>query len=58
MSLDVPVLDLYHGGVLALVERPAINSIFLARRIVLDDRRPNASAPALIIIIVILKQFL
>src|SRR6516162_416389 len=40
MSLDVPGLDLYHGGVLALVERPAINSIFLARRIVLDDRRP------------------
>ena len=28
--LDVPVLDLHYGGVLALVERPAIDRIFLA----------------------------
>jgi hypothetical protein len=30
LVLDVPVLDLYHSGVLALIEGPAINSIFLA----------------------------
>src|SRR6476620_6087671 len=28
--LDVPVLDLHYGGILALVERPAIDRIFLA----------------------------
>ena len=38
--LDVPVLDLHYGGVLALVERPAIDRIFLAALLLLQDRRP------------------
>src|SRR5262245_26594759 len=38
--LDVPVLDLHYGGVLALVEWPAIYRIFLAALLLLQDRRP------------------
>ena len=38
--LDVPVLDLHYGGVLALVERPAIDRISLAALLLLQDRRP------------------
>ena len=38
--LYVPVLDLHYGGILALVERPAIDRIFLAALLLLQDRRP------------------
>ena len=38
--LDVPVLDLHYGGVLALVEWPTIDRIFLAALLLLQDRRP------------------
>ena len=38
--LDVPVLDLHYGGILALVEWPAIDRIFLAALLLLQDRRP------------------